>query len=193
MRPGLPDLGPHADTFVAVVLGALLATISGVVGNQLEALMRRRERERSAALLFGEVLSTMRVLLEGAADFRRRDPPYGPVTRRMLRAARREIDIYERNREALVDLRDARLRTDVHALTLRIAMPLDGLLDSLSGVDPAAAGPGGEISGDEARDRGFAFMMSNVDQISALVARLGRISRHSFDHFETAAIIRRET
>jgi hypothetical protein len=176
---------------VAVVLGALLATISGVVGNQLEALMRRRERERSAALLFGEVLSTLRVLLEGAADFRRRDPPYGFVTRRMLRAARREIDIYERNRESLVDLRDARLRTDVHALSLRIAMPLDGVLDSFAGAEGGGAGLDGEASGDEARDRGFAFMMTNVDQIPGLVARLGRIARHSFDHFEAAAIIRR--
>jgi hypothetical protein len=36
-------------------------------------------------------------------------------------------------------------------------------------------------------------MMANADQIPALVARLGRIARHSFDHFEAAAIVRRET
>jgi hypothetical protein len=106
----------------------------------------------------------------------------------MLRAARREIDIYERNREALVDLRDARLRTDVHALTLRIAMSLDGLLDSVEAPDGGAS-----LGGDAARDRGFAFMMTNVDQIPALVARLGRIARRAFDHFDSAGIIRRET
>ena len=78
--------------------GALLATVSGIAANQLEAFFRRRERERAAALLFGEVLSTLRVILEGAERTRHVGVAYGPVTRRMLHAARREIDIYERNR-----------------------------------------------------------------------------------------------
>jgi hypothetical protein len=58
---------------------------------------------------------------------------------------------------------------------VRIAMALDGILDSL----PAAEGDGL----DETRDRGFAFMMMNVDMIPALVARLGKLCGHNFDHF----------
>jgi hypothetical protein len=160
---------------VAVVLGALLATVSGVIANQLEAFLRRRERERSAALLFGEVFSTLRVILEDAAAARTVGAPYGPVTRRMLHAARREIDIYERNREALVDLREPELRSDMHNLALRIAMPLDGLLDSfLAGSD----------LDDEGRDGAFEFMMENVGRIAALVRRLGKIARHNFDNYD---------
>src|SRR5579872_2276421 len=99
MRLDLSGVLTHADTLAAIVIGALVATISGVLANQVEAHFRRRERERLAALLFGEVFSTLRVILEGAEAARRRAPPYGSVTRRMLHAARRELDIYERNRE----------------------------------------------------------------------------------------------
>jgi hypothetical protein len=175
MRFDLSGFGPHADTLAAVILGAMLATISGVIANQFESFLRRRERERSAALLFGEVFSTLRIVLEDASASRAVGKPYGPVTRRMLHAARRELDIYERNREALVDLREPELRSDMHNLAIRIALPLDGLLDSfLTGGDLDEAG----------RESAFAFMMSNVGRIAALVKRLGKIARHSFDNYD---------
>lgn len=175
MRLDTSSLTGHTEALAPLVIGAFLATMSGVVGNVAEAYMRRRERERSAALLFGEVLSTLRVVLKGASEIRGVGDRYGPVTRRMLHAARREIDIYERNREANVDLRDAKLRSELHNLALRIAMPLDGLLDSFitdSGMD------------DERRDRTFGFMMSNVDKIPDMVARLGKLARHNFDNYD---------
>ena len=170
----LSDLSPHADTLAAVVLGALLATVSGVIANLFEARIRRRERERAAALLFGEVLSTLRVVLEGAEAVRGRGDPYGPVTRRMLRTARRELDIYDRNREALMDLQDYRLRADLNRLAVRLAMPLDGMLDSFA-ADGVA---------DEVRDRSFAFMRQTLQEIAPIVARLGRVAGASFDHYD---------
>ena len=42
----------------------------------------------------------------------------------------RLIEIYERNRESLIHLRDAGLRANIHQLTLRLAMPIDGLFDT---------------------------------------------------------------
>jgi hypothetical protein len=174
MRLEFPEFGHQTETLAAVVLGALLATVSGVIANQWEAAQRRHERERSAALLLGEVLSTLKVLLEAANRARLQPPAYGPVTRRMLRAARREIDIYERNRESLVDLRDPALRADLHRLAVQIVMPLDGVIDSLDIPTPEE---------DLARERGFAFMMDNCDRIPAIVARLGRLARHDFQHF----------
>jgi len=176
MRLNAFDLSPHGETLVAVVVGALLATISGVVANQLEAHFRRRDRERTAALLFGEVLSTLRVILEGAEQSRHVGEPYGPFTRRLLHAARREVDIYERNRESLLDLRDAGLRVDVHASMVRIAMPLDGVIDSINNPGDAD---------DEARDRGFHFILESLAPLQALVARLGRIAGHRFEqHYD---------
>ncbi len=156
-------------------MGALLATVSGLAANQLEAYFRRRERERSAALLFGEVLSGLRVLLEGADRARGIGEPYGPFTLRLLHAARRELDIYERNRESLLDLRNAALRVDVHVLMVTIAMPLDGMIDSI--VNPGAAD-------DQTRDQAFSFIMDGVAALPALVDRLGKIAGHRFDDFD---------
>ncbi|MDB5483556.1 MAG: hypothetical protein JWO83_4609 [Caulobacteraceae bacterium] len=175
MRLNPFDLSPHGETLVAVVVGALLATISGVAANQLEAYFRRRDRERTAALLFGEVLSGLRVLLEGADRARRIGEPYGPFTLRMLHAARREIDIYERNRESLLDLRNAALRVDVHVMMVTIAMPLDGIIDSI--VNPGSAD-------DQTRDEAFSFIIDGLAALPPLVARLGKIARHRFEDFD---------
>ena len=164
VRLGSPWSYPHGDTLVAVFVGALLATVSGLAANQLEAYFRRRDRERTAALLFGETLSGLRVLLEGADRARGIGEPYGPFTLRLLHAARRELDIYERNRESLLDLRNAALRVDVHVLMVTIAMPLDGMINSI--VNPGAAD-------DQTRDQAFAFIMDGVAALPPLVARLG--------------------
>jgi hypothetical protein len=169
------EAGQHAGTIGAVVVGAVLATVGGVAAGQLEAYFRRRDRERTAALLFGEVLSGLRVLLEGADRARRIGEPYGPFTLRLLHAARRELDIYERNRESLLDLRNAALRVDVHVLTVSIAMPLDGVIDSI--VNPGGAD-------NQTRDQAFFFILDNVARLPTLVARLGKIAGHKFDDFD---------
>src|SRR5450432_3194940 len=90
VRPDLLEFATHSDTLLAVVVGAVLATFSGIAATQLEAHLKRRERERDAALLFGELLSTLRILLDNAIVTRGRGDPYGAITVRMLRAVRRE-------------------------------------------------------------------------------------------------------
>ncbi len=52
----------------AVFLGAILATVGGFAATQIEWFFERRRRERNAALFFGEVLSTLTVLLRIAND-----------------------------------------------------------------------------------------------------------------------------
>lgn len=170
------DFAPHTDTLVAVFLGALLATLSGVIANQFEAFFKRRERERAAALLFGEVLSTLKLLLEGAERTRGVGDPRGPVTKRMLLAARREMDIYERNRESLTELRDAGLRVDLHGIMVRLSIALDGLLSAMDAPDEA-----------ERWDRAFDFLMINADRLTALIARLGVLARHPFEEYAELA------
>ena len=176
------EFATHVDTLTAVVLGAVLATLSGILATQFEAFFTRRARQRDAALLFGELLATLGVLLTSAADTRGVGDPYGPITLRMLRAGRREIDIYDRNREALYDLRDGGLRVEIHSLVVRLTMPLDGILDTVG--EPVESLRG-------ARDQGFDFLMDTARQIPAIVARLGRLARHSFDGYDAAVSGRR--
>ena len=113
------------NTLIAVILGAVLATIGGFVATATERYLDKRERERNAALFFGEVLSTLMVILSFAEDTKKVGDPFGPITMRMLRSARREIDIYDRNRESLFYLGDAELRTRIQNLVIRLGMALD--------------------------------------------------------------------
>lgn len=165
----------HAETLAAVTLGAVVATVSGVVANMFEARARARERERAAAVLVGEAMAAMRTILEAAMRSMAVGERYGPVTRRMLIAARGELDLYERNRELLLDLRDAQLRADLHSLMLRLAMPLDGVIASLNEV--TATRP-------DARDQGMEFLGETLTKIPPLLERLGRVAGRPFDNYE---------
>jgi hypothetical protein len=118
-----------------IVLGALLATVGGLAGGQLEAFFENRRREKDAALFFAEVLSTLKILLDMAADSKKVGDPYGHITMRMLRSAKREIEIYERNRENLYSLKDGDLRAKVHTIILRLSMPLEGVFDTTQAID----------------------------------------------------------
>ena len=186
MRFEALDAVVHGDTLLAVVLGAVLATLSGFAATQFEAHLKRRERQRDAALLFGELLSTLRILIAAAAESRGRGDPYGAITLRMLRAVRREIDLYDRNRQSLYDLRDAGLRVRLHSLILRTAMPLDGVRDASDELAPVSEveDPGPRLAALRvARDQGFDFLIANAKEIPALVAALAIPARHDFGAF----------
>ncbi|MBV9330830.1 MAG: hypothetical protein JOZ55_04685 [Alphaproteobacteria bacterium] len=194
------DFITNFSTLWSVILGALLATLGGLAGGQLEWFFESRRRERDAALFFAEVLSTLKIILDLAADTRKIGDPYGPVTLRMLRSARREIDIYERNRETLYTLKKSDLRARVHTIVLRISMPLDGLFDSTTAIDALQAQS--KLAGlpEEERieldhriaqikvnrDVGFDFLMEASEGIKSLVQDLGNISREDFQSIERA-------
>jgi hypothetical protein len=201
LQPEDYDFISNFSTLWAVFLGAILATVGGFAATQIEWFFERRRRERNAALFFGEVLSTLTVLLRIANESRAHGDPYGPVTMRILRSARREIDIYDRNRESLLDLRDSEIRARVHALTLRIAMPIDNIFDAmqeLSGVlgqlrsNTLTDAERAELETRAtairtSRDNGFEFAMDEAQLLQETVAKLEPIARTSFKNIETVA------
>ena len=115
------DIDSGASTLVGVTAGALLATLGGLLAGQFEHHLRRLEREKSAALLFGEILAALRLIMRLADEAHGRGDPFGPITMRILRAAQRETQIYDRNRETLFDVRDPALRARTHLLLLQVA------------------------------------------------------------------------
>ena len=184
------------DTVWAVVLGAVLATAGGFVATRLEAFFGRRERERSAALLFGELLSVIELLLVLGDEARSRGDPFGPLTLRMLRAAKRETETYERNREALYDLRDAALRARVHTIMVRVTLSLEGVFESAEYIERLQAGGGPEAdSADarrlayfiESRQGAFDFAIAARDPLKEVVAALQPLAKQPFgDHHAIA-------
>jgi hypothetical protein len=194
MRSEAFDFITGLGTLWQIVLGAGLATGGGLLANQLEWRVQMRRRERNAALFFGEILSSFAIILKRAHETKLIGEPFGPVTVRILRSARREIEIYERNRESIVDLRDAALRARIYTLTHRLAMPLDGLFDAIQeiGLLEAQLRSRGLDVDDrsemerrvadlkERRDAVYEFIREKTADIDDVLCALAPLAGHSF-------------
>jgi hypothetical protein len=192
---------PDTETLLAVVLGATLATVGGFTERQVERAVQRREKERNAALLFGEILNTMRVILRFGEEARGRGDPYGPITLRFVRAARRETEIYDRNRETLLDLHEALIRAQITTFIARISFSLDGVLDAstelasteqnLRAIDQNHPDrPELEqriVALQESRKIAFDFALETAQQIKPLLTSLSPIAKHNFELTEAIA------
>jgi len=200
LNPDEMDFISNFSTFWAVFLGALLATVGGFAATQLEWYLERRRRERNAALFFGEVLATLHLVLNFAANSTKVGDPYGPVTIRMFRSSLGEIDIYNRNRETLYDLRHPELRARIHTLILRVSMTVDSIFDQTNTLTALAeqlesAGLTPEMRErlgkrraalEASRQGSFEFVMDNVAGLRAVVKELEPIARFNFDDVEKA-------
>jgi hypothetical protein len=179
-------LDPNDETLLGVIIGAILASVGGLVSGRFEQHLRRREREQSAAQLFGEILAGLKLILRLANDARGRGDPYGPITLRFLKAAEREAQIYERNRETLFDVGDPVLRTRTHLLLLQISLTLDALFEA---VGELAAGRTPQVPGpvlDHPLDGSFNFLMELHAEIPPLLAAYEKIARQTFDAHDAA-------
>lgn len=191
MAMDIPNFGVPDDTLVAVVVGALLATLGGFLAARFEARLRRRERERDAALLLGEIVFTFVTVLKMTDETRRIGDPYGPITMQMLAGARREADAYERHRDRLPDLADADLRIGMHKLMITLSMTLDGMLAntaSLADFPATRAGKARAAALKAQRDSAFNFIIESIPALDPLLKRLSKIARISFDGHE--AVVR---
>ncbi len=187
------DASSSQSAIWAVVLGALLATVGGFAATQMERVVEHRRRERNAALFFGELLTTIQIILRFTKTTHGRGDPYGPVTLRMLRSAGKEIEIYDRNRESLFDLRHAHLRARIQTLVIRLTMPVEGVFEASNEISNYQMQLKGEIGPDtrteietrvatlrEQRDIAFDFIMQMAAEIPAIVSDLKPLAGHDF-------------
>ena len=124
------DFISNLDTIWAIVAGAVLATTGGLIATQLEHRFDTKRRERESALFFGEIMTMVRMTAEAAERARGIGDPFGPVTMRLLRMVRRELDVYDRNRERLFELKDPIMRAHIHRTLLRTMMGVEGTIES---------------------------------------------------------------
>lgn len=195
MRSETFDFISNLGTMWQVIFGAVLATLGGFAATQLEWMFERRRRERNAALFLGEVLSTLKNIVAFAGETKKVGEPFGPVTLRLLRQARREIDIYERNRESLIDLNDSKIRARIHSVILRVTAPLDGIFDATDEIQTLETRLKSGIASEalraltdarmtrvsEMREGSFDFLMESAGQLGGLVAALEPLAHESFE------------
>jgi hypothetical protein len=116
----------------------------------------------------------------------------------MLRSAVKEVDIYNRNRETLFDLRNAELRARIHTLVLRIVMPADGVFDTTNEIGHVLSllkSPGLTLDDraelDERLERLKASRVSAFDtvvessaQLKSVVRELEPIAKYSYENLD---------
>ena len=180
-------MSASVQTFLAVVLGAVLATVGGFAATQAAIWVDRARRARSAALLCGELLAAIGTLLGLAEAEAVEGSVLDPVPSRLLQAARREIDVYDRNREMLFSLADADLRARIHGLVVRLSIPLDRLADGqVRHRQLAAATPHCSEQADALRreiDGAFGYLMTSRLLIPDLLQILAPLAGNRLDSY----------
>ncbi len=114
--------------FLAMLIGAFLASAGGFLVAWLLDRMERKRQERSIALVCLDLLSSLSVLTNLAKDARGRGAPYGPYTIRLVRSCMRDLDVYERNRERIADIADPNVRAELYQCMARMTLAVDGVL-----------------------------------------------------------------
>jgi hypothetical protein len=114
--------------FVAILLGAFLASAGGFLVTWLLDHLERKRQERSIALVCLDLLASLSVMTHLAQGSRGRGDPYGPFTMRLVRSCLRDLDVYERNRERIADISDPNIRAEIYQCMTRLALSLDGIL-----------------------------------------------------------------
>jgi hypothetical protein len=114
--------------FLAMLIGAFLASAGGFLVAWLLDRMERKRQERSIALVCLDLLSSLSVLTNLAKDARARGNPYGPYTIRLVRSCMRDLDVYERNRERIADIADPNVRAELYQCMARMTLAVDGIL-----------------------------------------------------------------
>jgi hypothetical protein len=144
--------------FLAMLIGAFLASAGGFLVAWLLDRMERKRQERSIALVCLDLLSSLSVLTNLAKDARSRGSPYGPYTIRLIRSCMRDLDVYERNRERIADIADPNIRAELYQCMARMGLAVDGIL----GETDVIARTNEEI--EAARTRGDAARVDELQQ-----------------------------
>jgi len=129
MRQSVFDFIDNLDTLLAVIIGAVLATGGAMVAELVQDRLSQKRKERDAARFFGEILSSVDLILDRAIASMEFGERWGDVTQRLFRTALNEAGIYERNRERLFEIRDIDLRRLIHLHFLTEMVPLVALID----------------------------------------------------------------
>jgi hypothetical protein len=134
MKQAAFDFIGNLDTMLAVIIGAMLATIGGLVGEHFEDQIERKRRQRDAARFFGEILGSIDLLVDRAFLSQKFGDPWGPVTMRLFRTAMREAEVYDRNRERLFDIQDCELRSRIHVHVISEIFPLEAIIEGSDNI-----------------------------------------------------------
>ena len=199
MRNTVFDYVGNLDTLLAVVVGALLATLGALFAEIIQDRRQRKRRERDAARFFGDILSSFDRVLDFAFRSQTTGDPWGKTTLRIFKTAQKEANVYERNRERLFDIHDMKLRGRIHSHFLRETFALGAIVDNCTKLIEVneRLNSSGKISKTEALnltaetkqlnewlDAGIKNLKSEKEKTAELCTSLESIAKVKFDYLD---------
>jgi hypothetical protein len=180
--------------FMAILVGAFLASAGGFFVTWLLDRLERKRQERSIALVCLDLLASLSVMTHLAQGARGRGDPFGPFTMRLVRGCLRDLDVYERNRERIADIADANVRAEIYQCMTRLMLSLDGILSETELIEridqallelhpPSEQAKRGNLAKERdersgRRDSSFDFMMDTIRDLGEpLAAKLRLIAK----------------
>lgn len=139
MRTSVFDFVGNLDTLVAVLVGALLATLGALAVDLVQERLGRRRRQRDAARFFGEIMTSVDQIFDLACESQKIGDPWGAYTQRLFEIASREASVYERNRERLFDIWDIELRFAINGHILRATVPIASIVQQTDQIEAIKA------------------------------------------------------
>lgn len=139
MRTSIFDFVGNLDTLIAVLVGALLATLGALAADLVQERLGRRRRQRDAARFFGEIMTSVDQIFDLACESQKVGDPWGAYSQRLFEIASREASVYERNRERLFDIWDMKLRFAINGHILRATVPIAGIVEHSGQIDALQA------------------------------------------------------
>jgi hypothetical protein len=128
------DVANLNSQFIAILLGAFLASAGGFFVTWILDRLERRRQQQSIALVCLDLLTSLSVMTHLAQGARGRGDPYGPFTMRLVRGCLRDLDVYERNRERIADIADPNVRAEIYQCMTRLTLSLDGILSESESI-----------------------------------------------------------
>jgi hypothetical protein len=135
MRATPFDFIGNLDTLLAVMVGALLATVGALVAELIQDRLGRNRRQRDAARFFAEIMTSVDQIFELACETTKIGERWGIYTRNLFETASREASIYERNRERLFDIHHMELRFAIHGHMLRFTVPISSIVQQCDQIE----------------------------------------------------------
>lgn len=165
MRTSVFDFVGNLDTLVAVLVGALLATLGALAVDLVQDRLGRRRRQRDAARFFGEIITSVDQIFDLACESQKIGDPWGTYTQRLFEIASREASVYERNRERLFDIWDIELRFAINGHVLRATVPVASIVQQSDQIEAIQA----RLDEDETlSDTGRTSLRNRIEKLEAI-------------------------
>lgn len=124
----IADVTGLSSDFLAILVGAFLATGGGLLVTILIDRMERRRQARAIALLCVDLMTALATTAGFARNARERGKPYGAVTMRLVERMLRDVQVFDRNRERVIELGDPKMRSELYEFMSRLSMGLEGVI-----------------------------------------------------------------